>query len=105
MVCTLFSGMGEPTVVASTSRVQVASEAETPVDVSADEQTSNRRKRVIKVAVLVGVVIALLAVLFGYLRLDHATRGFYSGKLQTLAAIEVLLILGLAYYLYVQLTL
>ncbi len=61
------------------------------------------RQRLIMVAIVAGVVISLLAVLFGYLRLDHATRGFYSGKLQMVAVVEVLLILGLAFYLYVQL--
>ena len=53
---------------------------------------------------LVGVTfLMLLAVLFGYLRLDHATRGFYSGKLQTVAVILTAAILATSFYIYVQL--
>ena len=37
-------------------------------------------------------LLALLAIVFGYFRIDHATRGFYSRRLQTLCIIAALLV-------------
>lgn len=42
--------------------------------------------RLVSVAIGGGTLLALLSILFGYLRLEHATRGFYSGRLQLVAA-------------------
>jgi hypothetical protein len=39
-----------------------------------------------------GAVLCLLAVAFGYLRLDTATRGYYTGRLQFLAATAILVV-------------
>lgn len=39
-----------------------------------------------------GGVLCLLAVVFGYLRLDTATRGYYTGRLQFLAATAILIV-------------
>ncbi len=39
------------------------------------------------------VVLALMGVFFGYSRLDTATRGFYTGRLQFLATIAILTVL------------
>ncbi len=35
---------------------------------------------------------SLLAVLFGYLRLNHMTRGFYTGRLQTVSAVVAVIV-------------
>lgn len=40
-----------------------------------------------------GAVLCLLAVTFGYLRLDAATRGYYTGRLQFLAATAILIVI------------
>jgi hypothetical protein len=40
-----------------------------------------------------GAVLCLLAVLFGYFRLDTATRGYYTGRLQFLAATAILIVM------------
>jgi hypothetical protein len=40
-----------------------------------------------------GAVLCLLAVVFGYLRLDAATRGYYTGRLQFLAATAILIVM------------
>ena len=42
--------------------------------------------RLISVAISGGTLLALLSILFAYLRMEHATRGFYSGRLQMVAA-------------------
>ena len=40
-----------------------------------------------------GAVLCLLTVVFGYLRLDTATRGYYTGRLQFLAATAILIVI------------
>ena len=40
-------------------------------------------------------VICLIGVLFSYLRFDRATRGYYTGRLQLLAAVAILVLVGL----------
>ena len=45
------------------------------------------RKRLVSTGVAGGAVLSILAILFGYLRLNHATRGFYSRRLQMGAGI------------------
>jgi len=61
------------------------------------------RQRLIAVGLIVGMVLALLGTLFGYLRMDHATRGFHSGRLQMMALGVVGLILIAGYFLWTQL--
>lgn len=58
------------------------------------------RDRLVAIGLVGGTFLALLAVLFGYLRLDHATRGFYSGRLQLLAGISAVAILAVCYFLW-----
>ena len=41
-----------------------------------------------------GAVLCLLTVVFGYFRLDTATRGYYTGRLQFLAATAILIVHG-----------
>lgn len=61
------------------------------------------RNRVIAAAIFGGVVLALLGIVFGYLRMDHATRGFYSGRLQSIAAASAIVVLLIGYLIWVQL--
>lgn len=49
-----------------------------------------------------GMLLGLLAVVFGYLKLNHLTRGFYSGKLQSIAVAVAVLILVLGYFLWTK---
>lgn len=60
------------------------------------------RDRLVAIGLVGGTLLALLGVLFGYLRLDHATRGFYCARLQMLAGICSALILGACYFLWTQ---
>ncbi len=73
--------------------------ADDPVtQVSAPQQ--GQRNRLLLTGTLVGWMLAELAVLFGYLKIQHATRGFYSGRLQSLAAAVALAVLGFACLFY-----
>jgi hypothetical protein len=49
--------------------------------------------RLVGVALVFGVILAFLAVISGYFRLDTATRGFYTGRLQFLAAVAILAVI------------
>ena len=54
-------------------------------DIVASDRERRLKKRLVTVAVLGGVVLLLLAVVYGYFRLELTTRGFYSGRLQILS--------------------
>jgi hypothetical protein len=49
--------------------------------------------RLLASALAFGLVLAFLAVVTGYFRLDTATRGFYTGRLQFLAAVAILAVI------------
>jgi hypothetical protein len=49
--------------------------------------------RLVGVALVFGVILAFLAVISGYFRLDTATRGFYTARLQFLAAVAILAVI------------
>lgn len=61
------------------------------------------RNRLVMVGFGVVAFLALLGVVFSYLRLNHATRGFYSGRLQSLAIVCFIAILAVCYFLWSQL--
>lgn len=61
------------------------------------------RNRLIAAAIIGSGVLSMLGIVFGYLRLDHATRGFYSGRLQSIAAAAAIVVLLIGYLLWVQL--
>lgn len=67
-----------------------------------DSNPSPLTNRLICFGLLGGGFLALLGVLFAYLRLDHATRGFYGGRLQLLALAGAILILVTSYFLWSQ---
>ena len=48
------------------------------------------KHRLIHTGLLGGGVLGLLVTVFGYFRLDHATRGFYTGRLQFVAGAAIL---------------
>ena len=53
-----------------------------------------RYSRVTQVGLGSFALLALLSVVFGYFRLDNATRGYYTGRLQFLTAAAILAIVG-----------
>lgn len=60
--------------------------------------------RLVAVGILMGVVVAIVAVIYGYLKLELITRGFYSGRLQFAATVVSLLIAAGAYFLWLAIT-
>jgi hypothetical protein len=42
----------------------------------------------------VGLLLAFVGTVFGYLKLDTATRGYYSGRLRFVAGLALLAIVG-----------
>lgn len=60
------------------------------------------RDRLVGFGAIGGLLLALLGVLFVYLRLNHATRGFHSGRLQLLAGLISILIVTTCYFLWTQ---
>lgn len=64
----------------------------------AQEETSevNKTKRMALVGAACFAVIGTILILFVYFQLNHATRGFYSGRLQTVALFMIVILLGLA---------
>jgi len=50
--------------------------------------------RVLQTGLVSGAALLLLASVFGYFRLDNATRGYYTGRLQFMTAAAVLAVVG-----------
>jgi hypothetical protein len=50
--------------------------------------------RLAQTGLISGAALALLASVFGYFRLDNATRGYYTGRLQFMAAAAILAVVG-----------
>lgn len=59
-------------------------------------QEARTRGRIAGAGLVGGTVLSILVVTLGYLKLEAATRGFYSRRLQTLALILALGIIGVA---------
>lgn len=57
--------------------------------------------RLLLTGTLVVVLLGQLSVLFGYLRINHATRGFYSGRLQSFSAVASVAVIAAGYLFYV----
>ena len=60
------------------------------------------RNRLISYTFFGALLLVFLALLFGYLRLDHATRGFHSGRLQIAALALCAIVLAVGYLLWTQ---
>lgn len=52
------------------------------------------KSRLASVAVFAGAALLLVASVFGYFRADNATRGYYTGRLQFMAAAAILAVVG-----------
>jgi len=50
--------------------------------------------RLAQTGLLSGGVLLLLGSIFGYFRLDNATRGYYTGRLQFMTAAAILAVVG-----------
>ena len=50
--------------------------------------------RLTQITLFSGAAILLIASVFGYFRVDHATRGYYTGRLQFMTAAAILAVIG-----------
>ncbi|HZN33800.1 MAG TPA: hypothetical protein VFB80_08270 [Pirellulaceae bacterium] len=57
-------------------------------------QSIRGQSRLAQVGLFAGAALLLLASVFGYFRLDNATRGYYTGRLQFLTAAAILAVIG-----------
>ncbi len=57
-------------------------------------QAVRGQSRLLQFGLLAGAGLLLLSTMFGYFRLDNATRGYYTGRLQFLAAATILAVIG-----------
>lgn len=57
------------------------------------------RAQLVKVALASGVVLGMLMLLFGYFRMDTATRGFYSGRLKFVTGAAILAVIAVGLFL------
>lgn len=55
--------------------------------------------RLVRCGLVGGSILALLAIAFGYLKMETATRGFYSRRLQTVTVLGILSIMAVAIWL------
>ena len=58
--------------------------------------------RLLLTGTMIGMLLGQLSVLLGYLKIDHATRGFYSGRLQSVAAVAAVAVLVAGYLFYIS---
>lgn len=87
---------------------QVSKQAGDVVDAGGNGESETHRMvrgRIIGLAIVFSGLLLLLGLSFVYLRLDHATRGFHSGRLQLLAAFLGLLIVGICFFFLNQIVL
>lgn len=69
-------------------------------DLAESEETKvDRKKRMALVGAASFAILGAILILFGYFRLNHATRGFYAGRLQTLGLFLLVVWLGVAAWL------
>ena len=60
------------------------------------------QKRLIKSGLIGGSLLGLLAVAFGYFKMENATRGFYSRRLQTVSFLVAAAVIFMAYLISQQ---
>lgn len=63
-------------------------------EIDARWQAFRGQSRLLQFGLLAGAGLLLLSTMFGYFRLDNATRGYYTGRLQFLAAAAILAVIG-----------
>lgn len=81
-----------PTTLACASTALLAQSFE-----ESDAEADQVQRRLLWVGIMGGGLLALLGVLFAYLRLERASRGFHSGRLQMYALSAAALILLACY--------
>ncbi len=73
-----------------------------PDESTEDTDAQSLRNRLVSYTFLGGLTLVFLGLLFGYLRLNHATRGFHSGRLQLAAMVLSGIVLLVSYLLWTQ---
>ena len=86
-----------------TNDASISMPAEPPTQRLGSDNTM-LRERLLLTGTVLGVLLGQLAVLCGYLNANHATRGFYSGRLQSIAAVASIAVFLLGYAFYSTLT-
>lgn len=66
-------------------------------------QEAKTKKRLVRSGLIGGSILTLLAIVFGYLKMETATRGFYSRRLQTISVVVAAAMLALFYWFGQQL--
>lgn len=61
---------------------------------------SRMRYRLLLAGLCAAGLLGLLVVLFGYLRINHATRGFYNRRLQTISIMILIAIISTIYFAF-----
>ena len=56
--------------------------------------------RLLMTGAMVIVLLGQLSVLFGYLKINHATRGFYSGRLQSFSVVASAAVFAIGYLFF-----
>jgi hypothetical protein len=74
----------------------LALDAEFHDEIDASWHRARARAQLVKVALASGVVLGMLTMLFGYFRMDTATRGFYSGRLKFVTGAAILAVIAVA---------
>ena len=91
--------------ISSTSSLGLAPPTEFAVvqtQTPAIESDRITRNHLVEAAIIGAGVFALLAIAFLYLRIDKATRGFYSRRLQTAAVVGAIVVVVLCVWWFIQ---
>jgi hypothetical protein len=91
-----------------TLSLQASEQGGDPVSSESKAELETRqliRDRIVGLAIVFFGLLSLLGLSFIYLRLDHATRGFHSGRLQLLGVFLGLIIVGICYFFLNQIVL
>ena len=91
-----------------TLSLQASEQGGDPVSSESKAELETRqliRGRIVGLAIVFFGLLSLLGLSFIYLRLDHATRGFHSGRLQLLGVFLGLIIVGICYFFLNQIVL
>lgn len=95
------TGSPEPPTAYNQNLVQDNTSAGATGSLTSDIGRQQRlKKRLLSVAAWGGAILMLLAVAYGYFRLELTTRGFYSGRLQITSSIVSLAILIATYFFW-----
>lgn len=70
-----------------------------PVILAEEEAAVDKTKRMVLVGAGCFGIFGTILILFGYFQLNHATRGFYSGRLQSLSLALIAILLGVAFWI------